>query len=240
MYYQGGKSEIAADISSAIRAHTKKRSILIEPFLGGGGSFLQLAPFFQEVHTGDIHPDLVLMWQAVANGWRPPTELSRLEYRTLRRLQPSALRGFAGFPCSFGAKWFGGYASNRQGTNYAKKAAQDVIEVSRWLPPNHKGTLARRSYDQYNPNANCVVYADPPYSKTTGYFIDFDHNTFWNLMKRWTVTNRASVYVSETVAPEGWKAIWQAERTLRMNQAFQSQDSTIQERLFVYNGPNES
>src|SRR5208337_2924620 len=108
MNYLGGKATIGEDICRAIRAHSRKRAVLVEPFLGGGNSYKFLAPFFQEVRIGDIHADLILMWQAVAAGWVPPHSVTEAQYRQLKHAEPSALRGFVGFGCSFSGKWFGG------------------------------------------------------------------------------------------------------------------------------------
>ena len=34
----------------------------------------------------------------------------------------------------------------------------------------------------------CVIYCDPPYKQTTGYG-EFDHEEFWDTMRRWSEKN---------------------------------------------------
>jgi site-specific DNA-adenine methylase len=80
MRYLGGKSAIAADIASFIVANVKDKSLLVEPFCGGGAMTVALAPYFQTVQAYDIHEDLILMWQALRQSWEPPEEISESDY----------------------------------------------------------------------------------------------------------------------------------------------------------------
>lgn len=38
------------------------------------------------------------------------------------------LTGFVGFGCSFGGKWFGGYAKNKTNTNYALQSKKSLLK----------------------------------------------------------------------------------------------------------------
>lgn len=133
MLYMGGKSRIAKELAATILSVTPRRDIYIEPFLGGGNSFLQLAPHFKIRFAGDVHEDLMLLWKAVQDGWQPPNTLSETDYKALQYAKPSALRGFAGFGCSFGGKWFGGYARSKKVKDnyYADHTARSLNEIAK-------------------------------------------------------------------------------------------------------------
>jgi len=222
MYYLGGKTTIGAELSSFILSRTKKRQTYLEPFIGGAGMFRHMARHFGAVHAGDTHEDLIAMWQAVATGWVPPTEVSEEMYNQVRHSSgPSAIRGFVGFNISFGGKWWGGYARNWTDAreDYAQRASRDIVEASRNMPPNSIGSLQTKSYDLWEPTKfrDCVVYADPPYAGTTEYKgKGFDSRLFWNVMANWA-DNGVAVFVSEYSAPRGWIPVWSKRHNVRVS-----------------------
>ena len=67
------------------------------------------------------------MLNAVKHGYDLPESVSEQEYKYIREHKDDdpALAGFVGFGCSFGGKWFGGYArDNRTSRNYASVSKQ--------------------------------------------------------------------------------------------------------------------
>ena len=126
--YLGGKTRLAKHISTAILADTDAREVYVEPMVGGGSVLAAMAPHFERAYAGDVHEDLILMYQAIQSGWEPPSELSEDCWRELKYSEPSPLRGFAGFGCSFAGRWFEGYARNSKGTNYAAQAARKLAK----------------------------------------------------------------------------------------------------------------
>src|SRR3954463_779951 len=115
MQYMGGKERVSTDIAEVLAHFGQSCDRYVEPFTGGGSVLYRVAPMYDDVLAADIHTDLILMWKAVQNGWVPPAAISREEYTAIKSESPSALRGFVGFGCSFGGKWFGGYASDGKG-----------------------------------------------------------------------------------------------------------------------------
>lgn len=232
MQYLGGKSRIAKSISSILLDAKGDRTTYVEPFLGAGSVALQVAPLFDRVVAADVVPDLVMLWRAAVDGWVPPTELTEDDYRQLRHAEPSALRGFAGFPCSFGGKWFGGYARDpRGGRNFAESASRSMVKRGQAL----RGAEIRLSdyrelTDVIGPDS--VVYADPPYAGTTAYAaIDgFDSAVFWSEAGRWADAG-AAVFVSEYAAPPGWIQVWEGrpQTSIARNHA----GMAVVERLFT-------
>lgn len=202
MRYLGGKSKVGKHIATAILAHTDRRGDYYEPFLGGGATFARIAPLFERAHAGDIHEDLILMWEAARAGWVPPV-IDEADYRRLRDEPPSALRGFAGFGCSFGGKWWGGFARGG-GRCHPAESSRNVVKTAEAM----RGTVLRRSsYEEWNPDRGSVVYADPPYRGATEYAFDFDHERFWSTMHEWS-DRGVVVFVSEYSAPPEWRPIW--------------------------------
>ena len=138
MMYLGGKSRLAKRIGAAILENTDQRGQYIEPMIGGGSVFFELAPHFQMSYGGDVQEDLILMYQALADGWVPPDTVTEEEWRELRDSPPSAMRAFAGFGCSFGGRFFEGYA---RGAGGAKLRDQ-----------RQEASYGLRIYNEHHPN----------------------------------------------------------------------------------------
>jgi DNA adenine methylase len=215
MMYLGGKTRVSKPIAEILLAAKGGRRQYVEPFVGGAAVAALVSPSFPDVLLMDSHLDLVQMWQAVAlDGWIPPEDLSEPEYLALRTMAPSALRAFAGFPCSFGGKWFGGYARDpRPGStrNYAATASRSIVRRAAGF--QHAEILWGDYRDaEAFVDHEAVVYLDPPYAGTTGYAgVDaFDSAAFWDTAERWCA-REALVFVSEYVAPAGWIPVWEAD-----------------------------
>lgn len=175
--------------------------------------FATVSEHFETAIGSDANQDLILLWQALAAGWQPPSTLTREEWKDLRVAEPSALRAFAGFGCSFGGKWFAGYARpdkrSRDKHCYADTAARGLLRKLSTMHPNpefHHG-----SYDAWSPGAGTLVYCDPPYASTTTYgAVDaFDSERFWKVAESWAEAG-SSVFVSEYAAPAPWREVWSA------------------------------
>jgi DNA adenine methylase len=233
MQYMGGKGRIAKELTSVMLPMCEDRTGYLEPFVGGGFMFEQMAPHFEHRAAGDVMPDLALLWQAVAEGWIPPAEVTREQYAELRRAEPSALRAFVGFGCSFGGKWFGGYASDGNGRDYAGAAKKGIERKRAAFTGSH---IRQCGYESWKFDiAKVAVYCDPPYAGTTGY----SGTSGWDVERFWTwarlmSTSGAQVFVSEYDAPEGWESIWTrtVKSTLRVDGAY----GTAVEHLFTWNG----
>lgn len=232
MVYLGGKAKIAEALARAIRSRVKPGSRLLEPFVGGGSVHEWLAPHFGSVRAGDAHESLMLMWQAARSGWAPPREVSEEDYAAERARPPSAAHGFVGFGCSFGGKWWGGYARGHD--NYARAAARSVTGKGRVMA--HAGADLRHcGFAAWDVSAGDVVYCDPPYRGTTGYAADFNGEQFWSLAREWSAAG-AIVFVSEYQAPNGWEVVWERERRRHVGAAGGGSGGSAIERLFAIEG----
>jgi len=221
MRYFGGKARIGKAIAEVINT---LEGIYWEPFCGmfSVGKYVK----HRRVAT-DLQPDLILLLTAVRDGgWFPPNIVTEDEYNQLKTADPSPLRAFAGFGCSNSGKFFGGYAREKSGRNFAKNAVNSLAK----LRPMIQGVEFR--CNDYNSNIPAdIVYCDPPYDGTCGFTVGkFSSMDFW----LW-VTNRSRnsiVLVSEYTAPIGFSAIWQKEVSTDMNSA----EGKLQrvEKLYVH------
>lgn len=209
MMYQGGKTKLAPRLRDVMLATTDCRSRYVEPFLGSAAVAELMVEHFDSAELSDAMPDIAHLWRAAASGWIPPDHLTREEYAALRSSEPSALRAFAGFPCSFGGKWFAGYAP-RADRNYA---AQGSRSIARRGPRLAAATIERRGYEVVSAVAGDVIYCDPPYADTTGYggVGRFDSEAFWRTADEWAQAG-AVVFVSEYSAPDSWVPILEIDR----------------------------
>lgn len=201
MRYLGGKSRLRHEIASyltSIRGGLK----YFEPFVGGGWVLQEMSGVR---YASDVNEFLITLYKSLQSGWVPPDELSEREYNIIRQSMDkhNPLTAFAGICCSFGGKWFGGYARNASGTNYARTGKKSLLKQ---LPKIIDVKFATRQYYECNPKG-LLIYCDPPYNGTTEYAIKtkFDYNLYYSTMKEWSKDN--IVIMSEYSMPKEFKII---------------------------------
>ena len=231
MRYLGGKQRIAKKIAEFINQNPSLD--YYEPFCGANN----MVPYLtlgQSYHLSDMCEDLILLHQFVQNGEELPTTISKEDYDVYKASEtPSAIRGFVGFGCSFSGKWFGGYAKDGTGRNYALNARNSILK--KWnLCANKNITFSVADYRAINPD-NSIIYNDPPYVGTTGYDYNkqFNHEEFWDWVRE--VSKNNIVLTSEYTAPEDFEVVLEIETKTDMRNKEQKQEPRI-ERLFRYKG----
>lgn len=219
MRYMGGKSRIAKELTAVMLAQSPGRSVYVEPFLGGGAVAAHMGQHFEIAQYSDFHEDLMLMWASVLDGWVPPTDVTYEEYQAERyAATPSARRGFVGYGCSFGGRWFEGYARYKE-TNFAKSSSGVVVKQRQGMTPARDfKAFAASFFDLETPPPGAVAYMDPPYANTKGYskMGAFDSVRFWVQAQEWAESG-VDVYVSEYAAPAGWTAVWEKQVTQQLD-----------------------
>jgi DNA adenine methylase len=214
MRYLGGKHRQSKEIARHIAEVSD--GDYWEPFMGGGSVAAAVArtQSFDTMHLSDAHTDLVLMWQALLDGWLPPERVSLEEWQALKGALPSAERGFVGFACSFAGKWFSSYAvDSRPSEDAAGAGARGLAKKVAALLEVGTVSVTHQSYDAVAPVSGDVLYLDPPYANTAGYSTgSFDSAAFWSWAQR-HAEGGVHVFVSEFTAPDGWVPVWSVERT---------------------------
>ncbi len=234
MQYMGGKARIAKKLTEVMLSMTTERQTYLEPFMGGAWVLAQMAPHFAAPAAGDVMPDVAMMWSAVQQGWVPPTEMSRERWYQLKDESPSPERAFAGFGCSFGGKWFAGFArpdprQHESTGGYAGAAARGIEKKRAAIQPVF---IDHTDYRNWRPGPGTVVYCDPPYAGTTAYggVGEFHPDEFWNVMRWWNYWG-ATVFVSEYQAPPDWRCVWQQDQRTSLKAT--DNQGTVTEKLFT-------
>lgn len=201
MRFMGSKRRIAEELSIILHKHMQYR--YIEPFVGGCNMMEHIKCTHR--YGSDVNPALIAMWQGLQKGWVPPSTLSEEEYiaiKTFPGMYNPALVGFVGFGCSFGGKWFGGFARTKDRDH----AAESKMTVLRQRDILYDVTFSCKPYSVINAT-NALIYCDPPYQDTTKYNLNyFDYNRFWNWCREQSKHN--IVLVSSYSAPNDFESIW--------------------------------
>ncbi len=224
MIYMGSKNRIAKHILPIMLKERGDRT-WVEPFVGGGNLIDKVEGF----RIGaDLNPYVIEALKLIRdNPESLPDFVSEEYYRELEiKKQLNGLTGVVGFTCSFGSKWFGGYARNSDGRNYIKVAKNNALAQS----PNLKDCLfINSSYQLLDIPKNSIIYCDPPYEGATKYKDGFNHSEFWEWVRTKSLEGH-SVFVSEYNAPEDFICVW--ENTLINNLSKDREAAT--EKLFIF------
>jgi len=203
LQYFGGKARLGRRIAEVLNA--LPGDTYVEPFVGAAWVTIHVTK--PRRFAFDASYDLVQLWKAMQSGWLPPSEVSEVLYRECQvypdEYSPE-LRAFIGFGCSFGGKWFGGYARGSVNRNYASNARSSLLRKINRL---QDVTFEANDYRRLGPFANTIIYCDPPYLGTTQYGAIgvFDSVKFWDTVRSWSHDNQ--VVVSEYVAPNDFECI---------------------------------
>ena len=232
MRYQGGKSRIATPLAQILNA--TGGACFVSLFCGSC-SVESKVTGYDRIILNDKHKYLIAMLRGVQAGYELPETITEEQYQTIRANKDAdpVLTGFVGFGCSFGGKWFGGYARNKGGTNYAAQSKRSLLKDMATLGG---AEIFCGDYKQVPIPPGAVVYADPPYDNTTGYNNEkFNSTEFWQAMRLLADTGH-TVYISEQTAPPDFVCVWEKPftRTLDRNKGNQFK---VTEKLFTYISP---
>ena len=124
MHYQGGKYRFIKHITPIIQAEIDKHQArhFISPFCGACN--IESAIVHTDKTCNDKNAYIIRMWQELQQGREFPSTVTEEQYKYVRdhKDEDPALTGFIGAGCSYAGTWFHGYARDRTGRNYARKA----------------------------------------------------------------------------------------------------------------------
>lgn len=233
MKYMGSKARHAKEILPIILAGREDGQWYVEPFVGGANVIDKVGG---NRIGADFNPYVIALWKAVSGGWVPPDTVTEDEYAEARRDRfEDARTAFIGFACSYGAKFFGGYARGKNSKGGWRNYAD---EGKRAMAKTQTGLLGVQfhhcSYDELDIPPNSIIYCDPPYQGTTGYATGaFNHEKFWQWCRD-KVAEGHKVYVSEYTAPDDWVCVW--EKTVNNTLTKDTGSKKGVEKLFVIRG----
>lgn len=230
MKYMGSKARFSKDILPIILHDRKDGQWYVEPFCGGANVIDKVDG---KRLGSDINPYVIELLTALSNGWVPPENVSEIEYRVAKeKLALDPITAFIGFGCSFGGKFFGGYARGKNSSgswrNYASETKRNLLEQA----PRLKGVNFRcGSYSDLEIPSNSIIYCDPPYEGTTKYATScLDYIKFWQWCRDKSDEGH-TVYVSEYNAPGDFECVWEKKTHANFDSG-RSGGSERVERLF--------
>lgn len=228
MKYMGSKRRIAKEILPIILKDRNPEQWYVEPFCGGCNT---IGLVDGNRIANDYNEYVAEMWEALVNrNWQPPCEITEDQYNSIKANKdkyPKELVGFTGIAVTFGSTWFGTYARNKRGTNYAMEGRSNLMKQVERL----RGTIfTSSSYCEIALPKNSIIYCDPPYEGVAGYKDKFDHVTFWKWCREKQKEGH-SVFISEYNAPKDFVCIWQSELKTNMNAKYETKPV---EKLYRY------
>lgn len=115
MQYMGGKTLSAKYISEIINKNIGCKTFYS---LFCGACSIESKVKAKLKICNDYHEYLIELLKACQNGYVPPENVTKEDYEYIKNNlnENKALAGFVGFGCSFGGKWFGGYAKCTKNT----------------------------------------------------------------------------------------------------------------------------
>ena len=203
--YVGGKTRHAEAINQVLMANSNGCTAYYEPFFGGGSMAKHTWKMGLVRMASDSNKHLINLFQAIQGGWLPPERVSEYDYGQAMHCCPCPLSTYIGFACSYGGKWFGGFA--RDATGRRDLSYESYLRVCRDAPYLTGIHFEHRDYNDLALSRGDLVYCDPPYAATLGYGQGFDHVHFWDSVRRWSMAG-ATVLVSEYAAPADFESIW--------------------------------
>jgi DNA adenine methylase len=214
MRYLGGKTQIAKELAAVLNAERGALpfwdpfcgSLAVSKALGGAGL------------CSDISLPLISLYEAIARGWRPPTEMSKAEWQAAKNLPDTdPLKGFAGFGCSFRGLYFSGYAGGYVGpcSNPGALAAAKVLVRDVTLLKARGCDFICADFFDCEPEPGYFVYLDPPYRDTSKYdgTPPINYDLFYARVEAWA--RFGPVFVSEYSFPLG-RCIWEKSRAIKL------------------------
>lgn len=242
MRYLGNKTRLSKELKPILSRYLDGFNLYIEPFIGAAGMMQAFSSYGNKIGC-DACPYIIALLQYIKTGNTfSESEVTEEIYNQVRvnyKAYPKHLVGFLGYGCSFGGKWFGGYArgginSNGQPRDYAAESIRNINKLGSQL---NNVALYWKNYDDVKTGRGNVIYCDIPYGysgKTTEYKQGaFNYGEFFYWARQESKAN--FVYVSEYNAPKDFIPIWSKEHKTGIHHGF-SQHNKTEEKLFVYSG----
>jgi DNA adenine methylase len=188
MRYRGGKARIAKRIIATLD-EKYEYTRWVEPFAGMAS--LSKYTKSQDIYLNDLDINIYTFLKELhEQGWRHlPDFVSEDEYREATNLEPSLLKTFIKFGCSYGGAGVG-YARDKSGCkldldtqNFARTAKVNCNKLfTSWQGKSL--AFSNKNYSELSYRKTDLIYCDPPYKNTSGFKVGkFDSDGFFNWMR---------------------------------------------------------
>ena len=224
----GSKNRIAKHILPIMLAEREDNQYWVEPFVGGAN----LIDKVDGKRIGnDSHFYLIELLKAVQDGWKPPTEVTQEQYYAIKN-EPekykACLVGFVGFLCSFGGRWWEGFARDtKKNRNYALEGCNNLLKQAKHLQGIQ---FVNGNYLDLEIPPRSLIYCDAPYQDTTHYKDKIDYSIFWQWCRDKSNEGH-TVFISEYNAPDDFDCVLTLNHQSMLNR---SKKVTRVEKLFRY------
>ena len=208
MQYFGGKYRIASHLVEPIHALLGTWCYLRFVDLFCGSMNVTHRVDWPYKYANDKNKYIVATYERLQSGGGFPEKITEEEYHGIKDNKdgyPDWLVGFVGFGCSFAGKFFGGYARDSNGKNYAAIARRSILRKMKGV---QGVAISVGDYRRFPIEDTDLVYCDIPYAGTTGYSTgDFDHDSFY----RWARSQDCTILVSEYEHNARGEVIWRKD-----------------------------
>ena len=235
MSYQGGKSKNSKFILDILNNSKFDNMDYLEPFMGYCHILRRIKNKGSYTAT-DSNDNLSNLMKYVQTNTSYP-DISKDEYKSLKMNKSTCKikRAFASYCYSYNGKEFGGYTmlSKPQANGVVRNYPEERKRYYQTLYKNETFSNTKLIHCDYRVHnvKNNIIYCDPPYKNTTKYNKgDFDHDIFWETMRKWSKYNH--VFISEYSAPDDFICI--AEKSKWSSLSGRGSDSLRTEKLFVF------
>ena len=231
----GSKQRLSKELIPILQKTIDENNITmyIEPFVGGANIIDKIkAPC---KIGSDSNEYLIALWQELQRGYKIPDRLTKKQYDDIKDNKekfPKHLVAVAGIAATYNAKWFGGYAKvtkTKTGVirNYYDESKRNI---EKQIPNLKDVEFYHRGYEYYNNNntSGALIYCDPPYVNTTNYKDEFDHEKYWDWVRK--ISKNNILICSEYEAPKDFECIYEKKLTTTMDNASRKKDT---EKLFI-------
>lgn len=232
MQYCGGKFRVRKQIADIINQYTKDR-----PFVSlfCGSCWIESLVEAPLRICNDANYYLIEMWKAFQKGedfysqYLPEITKEQYLYIKDHKEENYPLTALVGFGCSYGGKWFDGYASNKRGNNYFTASINSCLSKIKTM---QDVKFVSRDYQMIPLPKDAVVYCDIPYNGTTGNWgvHQFYSSVFWEYIR--DISKKHIVFISEYKAPDDFTCIWEQKVNISMEHKCNTGKNI--EKLFMY------
>ena len=247
----GSKQRIAKHIVPIIQKYIDNNDIhyYLEPMCGGLNVIDKIR--CDRKFAYDLNKYLIYLFIHVKSGGKLPDVITKDMYDAAREAwhndnQPKVFDdwfiGCCGWLCSYNGRGFDGgysydiYERKKDGTvkyrNYYEERKRNLLKQFE-QPLCHDVMFGISDYRKLDNLDNYVIYCDPVYKGTKQYANTdcFDHDEFWEYMRKWSQDN--IVLVSELQAPADFECIWEQE----VSRSIKATDKMVAvEKLFKWKG----